>query len=166
VDVRLRSASEADDDFIVEMARYAWVIEDWPLPDPDSEETQSMLPGDSDVVIVATDETGTRLGVIWAFQHDPPLLAGAAGAAIPELTIAVAPEFRGEGVSGMLLDELAVRCTGRYGAISLNVHIRNPAARLYGRKGFQVAGHCRGALAWRYGRIWTEASSGDQHICS
>jgi ribosomal protein S18 acetylase RimI-like enzyme len=146
VDVRLRFASKADDDFIVEMARYACVIEDWPLPDPDSEETRSMLPGDGDVVIVATDASGIRLGAIWTFQHDPPLLVSAAAAAIPELSIAVAPEFRGEGVGGMLLDELAARCTGRYKAISLNVHVRNPAAHLYERKGFEVIGQGRGAL--------------------
>jgi len=142
MDVRLRPASKADDDFIIEMARYACVIEDRPLPEPDSEETQSMLPGTGDVVVVATDATGRRLGAAWTFHHDPPLLV----AAIPELTIAVAPEFRGEGVGGMLLDELVIRCTGRYGAIGLNVHVRNPAARLYERKGFQLVGQGRGAL--------------------
>lgn len=41
LEVRLRSATAADDAFIVEMARHACVIEDWPLPEPDSEETRS-----------------------------------------------------------------------------------------------------------------------------
>jgi ribosomal protein S18 acetylase RimI-like enzyme len=145
IEVRPRSASRADADFIVEMARYACVIEDRPLPEPDSEETQSMLPGGTDLVLIATDATGVRLGAAWTFHHDPPLLVGAA-AAIPELAIAVAPEFRGAGIGGMLLDELAVRCTGRYEAISLNVHVRNPAAHLYERKGYQAIGQGRGAL--------------------
>ena len=42
--VQLRDATTADDAFIVEMARHAGIIEDWPLPDPDDEEVLSMLP--------------------------------------------------------------------------------------------------------------------------
>jgi hypothetical protein len=42
--VELRSATVGDAAFIVEMACHACVIEDWPLPDADSEDTQSLLP--------------------------------------------------------------------------------------------------------------------------
>jgi GNAT superfamily N-acetyltransferase len=145
-EARLPPASRADAAFIVEMARYACVIEDRPLPDPDFEETQSLLPGETGIVIVATDAAGTRLGAAWTFEHDPPLLIGVDAAAVPELAIAVVPGCRGAGIGGMLLDELALRCTGRYDAISLNVHVRNPAAHLYERKGFQAVGQGRGAL--------------------
>nr|WP_319458296.1 GNAT family N-acetyltransferase [Mycobacterium sp. RTGN3] len=65
---------------------------------------------------------------------------------MPELSIAVAPELRGKGVGGALLDELIVLCTGLYEALSLNVHQRNPAVHLYERKGFRVVGRGRGAL--------------------
>ncbi len=140
----MRTATKADDAFVVEMARHACVIEDWPLPEPGSEETRSVLPGDGDVVVVAANTAGTLLGAVWTFRHDPPLVIDAA--ALPELVMAVSPEFRRRGVGGLLLDELSVRCTGRYEAICLNVHVRNPAVHLYGRKGFHAVGQGRGAL--------------------
>jgi ribosomal protein S18 acetylase RimI-like enzyme len=144
--MRLRAATAGDADFIVEMARHACVIEDWPLPDADSEETQSLLPGSDDVAVVAEDAADLRLGAVWTFHHEPPLLVDADAVSLPELTIAVAPEVRGNGVGGALLDELIVHCTGKYDAIILNVHKRNPAAHLYERKGFRVVGRGRGAL--------------------
>jgi GNAT superfamily N-acetyltransferase len=128
------------------MARHACVIEDWPLPDADSEETQSLLPGSGDVAIVAAAAGDTKLGAVWTLHHEPPLLIDSCAVALPELTIAVSPEMRGYGVGGALLDELVARCSGKYRALSLNVHKRNPAKRLYERKGFTVIGQGRGAL--------------------
>jgi ribosomal protein S18 acetylase RimI-like enzyme len=144
--VRVRAATSADTAFIVEMARHACVIEDWSLPDPDSEETQSLLPTADDVVLVAEDPTGISLGAVWTFHHQPPLVVDSDAVAGPELSIAVAPELRGRGVGGALLDELIVQCTGRYEVLSLNVHRRNPAVHLYERKGFRVVGPGRGTL--------------------
>jgi len=144
--IRPRSATAEDAAFIVEMARHACVIEDWPLPDADDEDTQSLLPVSDDIVVVATDATGLRIGAVWTFRHDPPLMVDADGLALPELTIAVAPEMRGTGVGGALLDELAARCATTYDTLTLNVHQRNPAAHLYQRKGFRVIGPGRGAL--------------------
>jgi GNAT superfamily N-acetyltransferase len=66
--------------------------------------------------------------------------------ALPEIAIAVTPERRGSGIGGSLLDELFVRCTDRYEALSLNVHERNPASHLYERNGFRVLGQGRGTL--------------------
>jgi ribosomal protein S18 acetylase RimI-like enzyme len=65
---------------------------------------------------------------------------------LPEIAIAVTPERRGSGIGGSLLDELFVRCTDRYEALSLNVHERNPASHLYERNGFRVLGQGRGTL--------------------
>jgi GNAT superfamily N-acetyltransferase len=135
--MRLRAATARDAAFIVEMARLACVIEDWPLPDADSEETQSLLPG-SDVAVVAEDATDLRLGSVSTFHREPPLVVDADAVSLPELIIAVAPEVRGNGVGGALLDELIVHCTGKYEAITLNADKRNPAAHLYERKGFRV----------------------------
>ena len=69
--IRPRSATAEDAAFIVEMARHACVIEDWPLPDADDEDTQSLLPVSDDIVVVATDATGLRIGAVWTFHHDP-----------------------------------------------------------------------------------------------
>jgi hypothetical protein len=65
--VRLRSATSGDAAFIVEMARHACVIEDWPLPDPDSDEVASLLPAAGEVPVVAVDDAGVRLGAVWTF---------------------------------------------------------------------------------------------------
>ena len=155
---RLRAATRADAAFVVEMARHACVIEDWPLPDADSEETQSLLPGSGDVTVVAADARGVKLGAVWTFHHEPPLLVDTYAVALPELTIAVSPEMRGNGVGGALLDDLVARCAGRYQALSLNVHERNPAIRLYERKGFKVIRQGRGALGIAMSKDLIQAS--------
>ena len=57
------------------------------------------------------------------------------------------PSDRGRGVGRSLLDALATRAAEHgYDRLALNVHIRNPAARLYSRAGFEVAGKGRGPL--------------------
>jgi GNAT superfamily N-acetyltransferase len=102
--------------------------------------------GAGDTIIVAAEATGVRVGAVWTFRHNPPLLVGVDGLSLPEITIAVPPPIRGKGVGGSLLDELIARCAGKYEALTLNVHQRNPATRLYQRKGFRVIGQGRGAL--------------------
>ena len=144
----LRSAvAAADRAFIVEMARYACVIEDRPLTAPDSEEVRGLLPGDGDVALIAVDpDTGSAVGAVWTFGHHPPLLTRDDGHAVPEIAIAVMPDRRGHGVGAALLDALIDRCTGLHHALALNVHRRNPAQRLYQRRGFRVVGQGRGDL--------------------
>ena len=58
--------------------------------------------------------------------------------------MAVANQARGRGTGGLLLAQLIAEATGRFTAIALNVHMRNPAARLYMRNGFKVADKGRG----------------------
>jgi GNAT superfamily N-acetyltransferase len=144
--IEVRLALAADAPFLVEMARHACVIEDWPLPDPESEETRSVLPSDGDMSVVAIDPGGELIGAAWTFHHDPTLVLDEHGAALPEIAMAVLPALRGRGVGGALIDELIARCVGPHAALTLNVHQRNPAIRLYQRKGFQVLGQGRGAL--------------------
>jgi GNAT superfamily N-acetyltransferase len=144
--VEVRLARSGDTPFLVEMARHACVIEDWPLPDRDSEDTQSLLPSLGDVSVVATDTAGEVLGAAWTFHHDPALARDDEGTALPEIAIAVMPGERGRGVGSALIDDLIARCAGLHEALTLNVHQRNPAIRLYQRKGFQVLGQGRGAL--------------------
>lgn len=147
---RLRSATVDDRAFIVEMARHACVIEDWPLPDADSEDVQSVLPSSDDFVIVAADVLGRPVAAAWTFHSDPPLMVDADGASVPELCIAVVPQTRGCGAGGAVLDELARRCASQHVVLCLNVHQRNNAARnLYARKGFEEAGQGRGEILSR-----------------
>lgn len=55
----------------------------------------------------------------------------------PELSIAVLPEFRGQGIGTQLLQRLLTSPFGET-PISLSVSSRNPAVHLYVRFGFQT----------------------------
>jgi len=57
---------------------------------------------------------------------------------VPELTIALLPEFRNQGIGTSLLNCLIDESEDHYKALSLSVSADNPAARLYRRLGFQV----------------------------
>jgi GNAT superfamily N-acetyltransferase len=97
-------------------------------------------PGDGGVVAVARD--GRRLGAAW-YRCFPAEDSGYGFVApdVPELSIGVAVEARGRGVGGALLDALLAMARRQgYRALSLSVDRRNPARRLYERKGFRDAG--------------------------
>jgi GNAT superfamily N-acetyltransferase len=55
---------------------------------------------------------------------------------IPELTIAMLPEYRGQGIGTLLLKRVIEAALGSFPAISLSVEIQNPALHLYERIGF------------------------------
>ena len=54
--------------------------------------------------------------------------------------MAVREDARGRGIGGELLAAVAAEAPESCTALALNVHMRNPAARLYMRSGFRVAG--------------------------
>ncbi|MCV7224663.1 GNAT family N-acetyltransferase [Mycolicibacterium komossense] len=142
----LRAATSDDDFFVVEMARHACVIEDWPLPDPDDDEVLEMLPPAGVVPIIAEDDTGAPIGAVWTYRGDPPLRCDPAGVPLPELCIGVTPGHRGVGIGAMLLDALFAELAKDHETMCTNVHVRNPAKRLYERKGFRVVGQGNGPL--------------------
>lgn len=142
----LREATPDDESFVIEMARHACVIEDRPLPDPDDDEVLEMLPPAGVMPIIAEDQRGTPIGAVWTYRGSPPLRRDALGVPLPELCIAVAPGHRGAGIGGMLLDALFADLAKGHDAMCTNVHVRNPAKRLYERKGFRVDGQGNGPL--------------------
>ena len=92
-----------------------------------------------DAGVVAEDGRGLRTGAAWyrlfggADRGDGVLAAG-----VPELAIAVEPEYRGRGIGGALLTALARTARdGGCARLVLSVDPRNGAARrLYERSGF------------------------------
>ncbi|MDJ0569808.1 MAG: N-acetyltransferase [Pleurocapsa sp. MO_192.B19] len=56
----------------------------------------------------------------------------------PELSIAVLPKYRAQGIGTKLLTELLCQARSSYSAVSLSVLLDNPALRLYRRFGFEV----------------------------
>jgi GNAT superfamily N-acetyltransferase len=145
--VRVRAGEPSDAAFIVQMARLASAIEDRPLPPADDPQLAQGLPPSPDTAVLALDHDGHPVGAAWWHLRDRPLVVMPDGAPVPELVVAVTPGSRGRGVGRCLLDALTVRAAEHgYDRLSLNVHIRNPAVRLYSRAGFVVAGKGRGPL--------------------
>ncbi len=141
--MQLRLAQPDDRAFLVEMARLACTFEDRPLPSPDAPDVIALMPG-PDAAIIAMDDDGRLIGASWWHVHEPPLLWDANGEPLPELAMAVLGEERGRGVGAALVDALAAEAAKHFTALTLNVHLRNPAAHLYTRTGFRVAGAGRG----------------------
>ena len=55
---------------------------------------------------------------------------------IPELSIGVAPDYRGQGIGTRLLPQLLADAKEHFSAVSLSVRGDNPAVHLYSRVGF------------------------------
>lgn len=55
---------------------------------------------------------------------------------IPELSIGIAPDYRGQGVGTHLLSQLLASAEGHFPAVSLSVRGDNLAVNLYQRAGF------------------------------
>ncbi len=95
-----------------------------------------------DAGVIAFNEVYQPLGATWYRLHpDSAPGYGFISSAIPELTIGVRVDVRGQGVGSALLHaliELARR--DGYAALSLSVDRNNPALHLYERFGFQDAG--------------------------
>ena len=141
------------------MARLACTLEDRPLPAPDSPDVIALLPG-PDAAVIALDDDGRPLGAAWWQVREPPLLRGANGESLPELAMAVVEGERAKGIGAALVEALADEARKRFSALTLNVHIRNPATHLYTRTGFTVAGAGRGPFGVAMSRPLDEPADG------
>jgi GNAT superfamily N-acetyltransferase len=141
---RIRNAEAEDRGFVVKMARFACALEDRPLPDPDAPEVLACLPVAMHAAVIASNDHERPLGAAWWHLHTPPLIVTSDGSLLPELTMAVAEDARGHGLGTALIEALATNAATHFTALALNVHLRNPAARLYTRSSFRVAGKGRG----------------------
>ncbi|MEO5822827.1 MAG: GNAT family N-acetyltransferase [Vicinamibacteraceae bacterium] len=103
-----------------------------------------------DGVLAVDETTGADLGAAW-LRLWPGVETGYGfiDRATPELAIAVRPEHRGRGIGTCLLDALIDRASHRHGAISLSVHLDNPAVALYQRFGFRAIAESHGTLTMR-----------------
>ncbi len=79
------------------------------------------------------------IGAAWVrlFSADNPGY-GTIDPAIPELSIAVHPDFRSHGIGSRLLAKILTRIQPHFSAVSLSVAAMNPARHLYERFGFSV----------------------------
>lgn len=94
-----------------------------------------------DQAVVAVDLTARRIGAAWyrLFSEDAAGY-GFVASDVPELSVAVVSDMRGEGVGGELVANLLERARAQgYRAMSLSVDRLNPAISLYQRLGFRDA---------------------------
>ncbi len=106
-------------------------------------------PGDT--AVIAEDATARPIGAAWYRLFSPAEPGyGFIDPSIPELTIAVAADWRGRGVGTALLAALldAARTAG-VAAVSLSVEPTNPAVRLYEHHGFVRVGAAGGSWTMR-----------------
>jgi ribosomal protein S18 acetylase RimI-like enzyme len=68
---------------------------------------------------------------------------------IPELSIAVLPEYRAQGIGTDLLRHLIEEVRFRHRALSLSVSSDNPAIRLYQRLGFEIVAQSGASLTMK-----------------
>ncbi|MGB6299818.1 MAG: GNAT family N-acetyltransferase [Rivularia sp. (in: cyanobacteria)] len=67
----------------------------------------------------------------------------------PELSIAVLPEYRNQGIGTKLISNLLEIIKDIYPAISLSVSSENPALRLYQRLGFEIVSKVDNSLTMK-----------------
>ena len=64
----------------------------------------------------------------------------------PELSIAMLPEYRGQGIGTQLLTRLLSQVKSLYSTVSLSVSSDNPAWHLYDRLGFEIVSQSGNSL--------------------
>ena len=101
--------------------------------------------------VLAEDEGGDPVGAAWFRLFDAEEHGfGFIGQDVPELTVGVRSDARGQGFGTALLTALIREArTAGSGAISLSVEEDNPAIRLYKRLGFMPVGRVGNALTMR-----------------
>ncbi|MEZ4863640.1 MAG: GNAT family N-acetyltransferase [Caldilineaceae bacterium] len=157
--IMLRPTTADDEPFLWEMLYQAiHVPEGEPQPDRALLQEPALAhyvaqwserPGDEGLLALDL-QSGQPVGAIWIrlFTAEDPGW-GFVDAATPELSMAILPAYRGQGIGTALLTGLITQTTGRYPALSLSVDPRNAAMRLYARHDFVVVGTAGTSLTMR-----------------
>lgn len=136
-----RTIEKSDEPFLWEMLYQALYVPEGEPPFP-----REILQQPEIKIYVENWGADSDQGVI-AFNDDRPVGAawvrmmkafGFVAEDIPELTIAVLPEFRGSGIGSNLMKQLFSFISPNYKAVSLSVTAENPAMKLYQRLGFEI----------------------------
>ncbi|MEZ4727457.1 MAG: GNAT family N-acetyltransferase [Caldilineaceae bacterium] len=108
-------------------------------------------PGDEGLLAI-DQQSGQPVGAAWLrlFSADDPGW-GFVDTATPEVSMAILPAYRGQGIGTGLLRALIAHASERYPALSLSVDPQNAAMRLYERLGFVVVGAVGTSLTMRKG---------------
>lgn len=143
----LRPLTSQDQSFLWEMLYQAIYMAPGHPPLPRSVLQQPELahyaadwgrPGDLGILAELT-ETAQPIGAAWLrlFAAEDPGY-GFVAEDIPEISVAILPEYRSIGIGTALLADLIHTARPFYPALSLSVSTGNPAQRLYERLGFHL----------------------------
>ena len=142
----IRPAAPVDKPFLWQMLYYAANMADDGAASGEDAQTHPYLAKyvrgwgrAGDLGTIAVGDGGLPLGAAWV-----RLLSGLeknyamVTDGIPELAIAVLPQYVGQGIGARLLARLLDDARATYPAVVLSVRAANPARRLYERLGFVV----------------------------
>jgi GNAT superfamily N-acetyltransferase len=145
IDYSIVAATRASQAFLWQALYYAAHMDEEPNILPESAKTNPALTpyvtgwGDQagDLGFLALTGNRSAVGAAWLrlMPADWPLYRHV-GSNIPELAIAVLPNYIGRGVGGKLLRALVEAAGASHPGIVLSVRENNPAKRLYERFGF------------------------------
>jgi len=154
----IRPLTPSDQDFLWEMLYQAIHVPAGMLPPdrailhrPDLAKYAAGWGRPDDLGFVAAEITSrSPVGAAWLrrFSAGQPGF-GFVDEATPELSLAVLPGHRGQGVGTLLLGRLLEAARLHYPAVSLSVDKQNPALRLYRRFGFEEAAARRASLTMK-----------------
>jgi len=106
-------------------------------------------PGDHGLLAVE-EKSGSDVGAAWLRKWSPGETGyGFIDYDTPELSMAVRPAWRGQGVGTLLLQWLMAEADERYPSVSLSISRANRAARLYERSGFEAIASTGGSTTMR-----------------
>jgi GNAT superfamily N-acetyltransferase len=154
--IAVRDAGPEDAAFLLRALGWAanWrgtETDDSALADPAFSHYVDGWPREGDFGIIA-EQGGVPVGAAWCriFSGEDPGF-GYVAPDIPELSIAVAPANRGQGVGRALIAALVERARAEgIAALSLSVEDGNAAMRLYDEIGFRPAGRSGGAVTMMF----------------
>ena len=160
MEIKLRALQSSDESFLWEMLYLALYVPPGQPPFPRAILREPDLAcyvqgwgrtGDWGWVAVAGQ---MNAGAIWLRQWSgEPSGYGYVTPDIPELSIALLPEYRNMGLGTRMLTKVIFMARGRFPGLSLSVVETSPARRLYERLGFQTVGRIMDSLVmlldWR-----------------
>ncbi len=152
--IELRPLLPSDEPFLWEMLYLALYVAPGKVPFPrailDDPDIACYVQGwgrSGDWGLLAKDGENPA-GAIWLRQwlEDGEKGYGYASPLIPEISLALLPEYRNQGLGTRLLETVILQARPRFPGLSLSVVESSPARRLYERLGFQKVGQVSGSL--------------------
>lgn len=143
METKIRGMRKTDQAFMEEMLYQAIYVHDGEAPDHSITQLPELKKyiinwQEKDICLIAETQEGIPVGACWVrwftkkkpgygFTHD----------SVPELSIAVLPDYQGKGIGSALMNEVICQTSKGAAGISLSVDRRNSATGLYRRMGFK-----------------------------